>query len=157
MAQFEERKMKSNTPLMWLGYSLIFTLSGCYQGQDYAEIDASPKSVNEKEPSIPMEDEAHIPQSGELKHQVNEAIADLAGRLNVLPSEISTIRAENVVWRDGSRGCPQEGVFSTQALVPGSLIVLRVGDTEYEYHSGGSRDPFYCVNPEPPATALTAE
>ena len=31
------------------------------------------------------------------------------------------------------------------------LIVLRHGETEYQYHSGGEGKPFYCENPQVPA------
>lgn len=35
----------------------------------------------------------------------------------------------------------------TQAIVEGARITLRVGGTDYEYHSGGSRPPTRCDRP----------
>jgi hypothetical protein len=45
------------------------------------------------------------------------------------------IRDQAVTWSDGSLGCPQPGVFYTQALVPGYWVVLQVGDQEYDYRA----------------------
>jgi hypothetical protein len=87
----------------------------------------------------------------ESSQQVTEAIQDLAGRLGVPTGDIKAISEKNVTWRDGSLGCPQKGMMYTQALVPGTLIVLRVDGAEYVYHSGGGRAPFYCENPVGPA------
>ena len=89
--------------------------------------------------------------------QLKDAIQDLSGRLSVSPDDIRVITEKNVTWRDGSLGCPQKGMMYTQALVPGTLIVLRVDDTEYEYHSGGGRAPFYCENPVSPASNSSAD
>ena len=77
------------------------------------------------------------------------AVADLAERLDVDPSEIELVLQEDITWRDGSLGCPQPGMRYTQALVDGYRIVLRHGDTEYRYHGGGRRGPFLCEQPAP--------
>lgn len=89
--------------------------------------------------------------------QAGLAIEDLAGRLAILPGGIEIISNKNVTWRDGSLGCPKEGMMYTQALVDGTLIVLRVGDTDYEYHSGKGRPPFYCENPAEPLPKSSSE
>lgn len=81
---------------------------------------------------------------------VYKAKLDLSVRLGISIEEIDLIRFEEVTWRDGSLGCPKPGMMYTQALVNGSLIVLRVQGREYEYHSGDLGDPFYCFDPEPP-------
>lgn len=78
------------------------------------------------------------------------AAADLAARLGVGIDEVSVVSMEEVTWRDGSIGCPQPGRMYTQALVPGSLIVLRAKGQTYEYHAGGGRAPFLCQDPKPP-------
>jgi hypothetical protein len=81
---------------------------------------------------------------------VFKAKLDLAERLSISIEAIDLIRFEEVIWRNGSLGCPKPGMMYTQALVNGSLIVLRVQGTEFEYHSGGLGDPFYCPDPESP-------
>lgn len=76
-----------------------------------------------------------------------QAISDLATRLNISPDAIRVISAEHVVWRDGSLGCPRPGMIYTQALVPGLRIVLDAEGTLYYYHAGRGRPPFYCPHP----------
>ena len=80
-----------------------------------------------------------------------QAITDLAARLGVSPSEIELVSEEAVTWRAGSLGCPKKGMMYTEALVDGQLIVLRVSGTDYRYHSGKGRAPFYCKKPRDPA------
>jgi hypothetical protein len=75
---------------------------------------------------------------------VEIAVADLAARLDVDPSDIEIVSVEEVTWPDGSLGCPRPGMSYTQALVDGQRIVLAVGSSEYEYHSGRRGDVFYC-------------
>ena len=74
-------------------------------------------------------------------------IRDSARRLAVEAAEIEVVSEEAVTWRNGSLGCAKEGFAYTQALVEGSRIILRADGTDYEYHSGGSRPPFWCEKP----------
>ena len=92
----------------------------------------------------------------EVSRQTTEAIQDLSERLDIPSGEVQAVSEKRVTWRDGSLGCPKEGMMYTQALVPGMLIVLRVDGSEYEYHSGGGRVPFYCENPASPASAKSS-
>ncbi|MPZ61522.1 MAG: hypothetical protein GEU93_09535 [Propionibacteriales bacterium] len=78
------------------------------------------------------------------------AVADLADRLDVGPEQIEVLSVEEVTWRDRSLGCPRPGMMYVQVLTPGNRIVLEYGGRRYEYHSGGSRRPFLCKNPQPP-------
>lgn len=80
------------------------------------------------------------------------AVADLADRLGVDDSVVTVVTQEEVTWPDQSLGCPQPDMRYAQVLVNGSLIVLDVGGTAYEYHSGGGRGPFYCANPTKPTS-----
>lgn len=75
------------------------------------------------------------------------AIADLAYRLGISGDEITLVAQEEVVWRDGSIGCPQPGMSYTQALVDGSRIELEVDGDQYSYHQAAGRAPFWCENP----------
>ena len=75
---------------------------------------------------------------------VHLAVADLMERLDVARDEITVVSVADVTWRDGSLGCPEPGRAYTQALVAGQRIVLAVDGTEYAYHSGRGREPFYC-------------
>ncbi|TCC48786.1 hypothetical protein E0H75_19635 [Kribbella capetownensis] len=79
-----------------------------------------------------------------------QAKADLVKRLGVDAAQVSVVSSAEVMWRDGSLGCPEPGMHYTQALVNGSRVVLESGGKEYHYHSGPGRPPFLCTNPQPP-------
>jgi hypothetical protein len=80
---------------------------------------------------------------------VTAAVDDLAGRLGIEPSDVTIVDARSVTWGDGSLGCPKPGMMYTQVLVDGTLVVLKAGGKQYEYHGG---DPLVlCENPRPPS------
>jgi hypothetical protein len=45
----------------------------------------------------------------------------------VPPEQLAIIRAQAVIWNDGSLGCPERGMEYTQALVNGYWIVIKAG------------------------------
>ena len=75
---------------------------------------------------------------------VAAARSDLASRLEVPLQEVAVIKRTEKTWPDGSMGCPRPGMQYTQSLVDGSLLVLEVQGTRYNYHAGGGRDYFLC-------------
>lgn len=79
-----------------------------------------------------------------LNGQIAFSIEDLARRLDVQPETISVSGARQVTWRSGALGCPEPGMNYTDALVPGSLIYLQVGNTIHAYHGKTGGEPFYC-------------
>ena len=79
------------------------------------------------------------PVTGEAPSGLLEDIrADLAEQSGITQEEMVVIRDQAVTWSDGSLGCPQPGVFYTQALVPGYWVVLQVGEKEYDYRASES-------------------
>lgn len=96
------------------------------------------------------------PSDPTLKAMVQYAMEDLAKRLDIGVEEIDLISLENVVWRDGSLGCPQPGMAYIQVLVDGLRMRLRAGGKTYHYHSGGNRMPFLCEDPQEPYVPSTA-
>ncbi len=82
---------------------------------------------------------------------VEQARADLAGRLGVPEAAITVVSAKPVTWPDSSLGCPQPGMAYLQVLTDGSRILLEHADRQYAYHSGGrSPAPFLCERTEGP-------
>lgn len=76
------------------------------------------------------------PVPGEVPEDLlTKILADLQEREGIDREEIFIERAEAVVWRDGSIGCPQPGMMYLQVLTPGYFVVLRVGDDLYNYHA----------------------
>jgi hypothetical protein len=85
---------------------------------------------------VPMPGEAGDPVTGETPQNLLDTIlADLKERTGSSREEITVIRDQAVTWSDGSLGCPQPGVFYTQALVPGYWVVLQIGEKEYDYRA----------------------
>jgi hypothetical protein len=74
---------------------------------------------------------------------------DLTGRLGIDPQQIEVIRAEAVLWPDGSLGCPKAGEYYTQAIVSGFWIVLEVGTERYDYRASEEGNFFLCERPLP--------
>ncbi len=96
------------------------------------------------QPNIPSP-----PEPG-LAPLLTQAKEDLAQRLSVPVDQIEVLEARAVVWPDASLGCPQPGMKYKQVPMDGALIRLVVDGQVYEYHSGGSRDPFLCEQPLKP-------
>jgi hypothetical protein len=87
------------------------------------------------------------PVIGEVPEDILEKIMiDLTNKASVLKEEIEVVRAQSVVWSDGSLGCPKPGAFYTQALVDGYWVVLVAKETEYDYRVSDSGSFIICEN-----------
>jgi hypothetical protein len=76
--------------------------------------------------------ESPQPQGTAVRRAV---VSDAAKRFNVAESAVVLVRAEQVTWSDGSLGCFERGVFYTQNLVPGYLVVAKTSAGELAYHT----------------------
>lgn len=79
-----------------------------------------------------------------LTDEVQAAIADASARFRVPEAEVAVAGALDVVWADGSLGCPEPDMAYTQALVDGYLLTLEVGGDRVSYHGEDGRPPFLC-------------
>lgn len=70
---------------------------------------------------------------------VEEAVADLAQRLDVEPDEITVMGVEPFEFPDSSLGVPQPGMSYAEVTIPGIIVRLRVDDDRYTYHAAGKR------------------
>jgi hypothetical protein len=76
------------------------------------------------------------PVMGETPGELLEVIkSDLASRTGASSGEIIVLRDQAMVFNDGSLGCPQPGMFYTQATVAGYWVVLELGQVEYDYRA----------------------
>ncbi len=105
---------------------------------------SSTPSPESPSPGTPSPGTPGTPESG----PVGQAKADLAKRLGVAAAEVTVVSSDEVTWPDGSLGCPEPGMHYTQALVQGSRIILEAAGKQYHYHSGATRPPFLCENPQ---------
>ena len=92
-------------------------------------------------------DDADETTLGDGSRVARLAIADLAEREGVEPSEVEFVSREEVTWRDGSLGCAKPDTMYTQALIDGQRVVLRLAGKDYEYHSAGKKPGALCENP----------
>lgn len=80
--------------------------------------------------TAPMAATGEVPQSLMAK-----VTADASSRSKIPVDEIVVTRAEEVVWPDGSLGCPEPGQYYTQATEPGYWIVLSASGEDYDYRA----------------------
>jgi len=82
------------------------------------------------------------PQMSRVESQMPEAILgpilDEAAKLaNVPPQQLVIVRAEAVVWNDGSLGCPEPGMEYAQALINGYWVLIKAAGQTYDFRVGG--------------------
>ena len=81
------------------------------------------------------------PMRGEVPQAILDPILNEAAALaNVTREQLVIVRAEPVVWNNGSLGCPEPGMMYTQALVNGYWVVIDAAGKTYDFRvgSGGS-------------------
>jgi hypothetical protein len=86
-----------------------------------------------------------------VKGDVPQAILDpilneTAGLAKVRREQLVIVRAESVVWNDGSLGCPEPGMMYTQAVVNGYWVVIDAAGQKYDFRVG-SRGSFILCPP----------
>ena len=95
--------------------------------------------------------ESSDPVTGEVPDQLlDEILRDMIERTGAARDKIAVIRAQATVWNDGSLGCPQPGVFYTQAMVNGYWVVLEVDGQKYDYRAADTGYFFLCGDGIPP-------
>jgi hypothetical protein len=70
----------------------------------------------------------------QVPEQVLRPILDEAAKLaNVPPQQLVIVRADAVVWTDGSLGCPEPEMQYTQALVNGYWVLVSAAEQTYDF------------------------
>jgi hypothetical protein len=84
---------------------------------------------------------------GEVPQRILHPILKEAAALaKVAHEKLVILRAQPVVWNDGSLGCPEPGMMYTQALVNGYWVVINAGGETYDFRVG--RDGRFRLCPE---------
>jgi hypothetical protein len=115
-----------------------------------AQLGSSPDATTPERtrPQISAPDLATVapsgdPVTGEVPDEIMDAIlADASRRSGEEPEAIAVVQAMAVTWSDGSLGCPEPGMFYTQALVDGYHVIVDAGGEELDYRvtaDGGFR------------------
>lgn len=115
-----------------------------------AVANCAPRSGGDVSPRAVGTDNTGPAVSADLKSILEAATRDAASRLNVDPGAVEVTSVLQVVWSDGSLGCPVEGMLYTQALVPGYRLILRAGGQTFDYHAATNGRFVLC----PPGRAI---
>ncbi|HSF97862.1 MAG TPA: hypothetical protein VLA55_04135 [Ornithinibacter sp.] len=140
--------------------AVVLTAAACASGGDTPAASTSPSPADSgtvtagptagptaSAPASPGTGGA-LPADLRTRPEVAAAIADTASRANVAPDEVLIAAWSPVTWNDGSLGCPQKGMVYTQALVEGELLMLRVEQSLFQYHSARGGPFTYCAAPD---------
>jgi len=77
------------------------------------------------------------PVKGEVPQAILDPILKEAAALaKVDRDKLVIVRAEPVVWNDGSLGCPEPGMEYTQALVNGYWVIIEAAGQTYDFRVG---------------------
>ena len=96
--------------------------------------DPDPSRLPER---VPAWEQAAV--TGEVPAEILDPVFDdVVAQTGADREDIEILRAESVIWRDGSLGCPKPGMMYTQALVNGYWVVLGYDAQEYDYRLNSS-------------------
>lgn len=130
------------------GLLLLAACGGATQDAPGGGADAPPAEDEQTEEEEAVDD-GQAP--ADLDEFTDLAIEAAAEEHDVAREEIEVVRAEEVDWPDGARGCPEDDEMYTQAIVPGYRVVLDVAGEQQHYHGGEGEAPFRCEDPQEPA------
>ncbi len=122
-----------SVPFKWLAIVVTVVLVACAPPNLPGNLNATelPTTTSPQPPTLTT--------PADQASAIEQAIADLAARLDTAPSEIEIVTQDAVTWPDGGLGCPQPGINYIQVPVDGLRIVLGHAGTTYEYHTGQAR------------------
>ncbi|MCP4250463.1 MAG: hypothetical protein GY778_25755 [bacterium] len=129
-------------------------------GAGQATSQESTTTISPSSTSTPEDDYAFDPDEGGDDPVVGEAppdliaaiLEDLAATTGAAQSAYSVVRAESIVWNDGSLGCSEPGVVYTQATVDGYWVVVDHDGTAYDYRANDSGSFVRCKSGTVPST-----
>jgi hypothetical protein len=91
-----------------------------------------------------------------MPQAIRDPILKEAAALAKLDREqLVIVRAESVVWNDGSLGCPEPEMMYTQALVNGYWVVIDASGQNYDFRVD-NRGNFRLCPPGPRPSSITA-
>ena len=106
--------------------ALTVSVTGTDERVPLATPSATPTPIG-KSPSM----ETKVPQA-----ILEPILADAAARAKVGREQLAVVRAESVVWGDGSLGCPEPGMEYAQVLVNGYWVVIEAAGQTYDFRVG---------------------
>ena len=151
-------------PVRFISVALLLVLAACAVAPPGDA--SSTASGSDPGPSRPIVDASLIPipsrggdnVTGEVPEDLLDAILADAARHSGAPAEsLEVATAAAVTWNDGSLGCPEPGMFYTQALVDGYQVIIDTGEEELDYRVGSGGSFRLCEDPDAPGGTNPSE
>src|SRR5439155_25200469 len=121
---FSNRFLRSNRGRAAFAVAPVMALHAVVVGPDERRQTETP-IVRQTVIAVPPTTGETPPMKGQVLPTILEPILKEAAALaKVDRKRLVIVRAESVVWNDGSLGCPEAGMMYTQALVNGYWVVL---------------------------------
>lgn len=116
--------------------------------EEQSEQTPSTTRPDQERPGDTVPDETATPSTGEVPADVMASVyAAAEAHSGIDRSAMTVVRAESVVWPDGSLGCPEPGMTYTMATVDGYWVELSAGDTTLDYRVGSKGVVRLCESP----------
>jgi hypothetical protein len=137
--------------------AFVPALVACASASAPASSDGSPSGGRPTTPASPpftTVPPSSAPVIGEVPAEVMaKATADLSRRTGLDPATFTVVRAEQVIWPDGSLGCPMPGQVYIQVQTPGYWIVLKANGKTYDFRATQTGALQLCegLQPQPPS------
>lgn len=143
--------MNAGRPSRLLLAGIALLLTGCTLVAAPGGANSS-TSADEPAPAVPLVIPPAATPSGGVSvtgipgDLLNTILNDAGERTGLATDSLIVTRAESVTWNDGSLGCPEPGMFYTQALVAGYQIVIDADGQLLDYRAGDGRYFRLCDN-----------
>ena len=108
----------------------------------------APKGREDFPERVPRQEETGI--TGEVPDDILDSILeDVVERTGADPDVVDVLKAEEIVWRDGSLGCAEPGRNYPQAPVPGYWVILTNEGKRFDYRANDRGHFFLCERSSP--------
>ncbi len=100
----------------------------------FAPPTTAPAPTTQPPPPTTVPPVTTTPSYGEVPADLMAPVLEAAAAHSGVPIEqLEVIKADGVTWSDGSLGCPEPGMFYTQALVDGYWVIIGADGEELDY------------------------
>lgn len=115
----------------------VLTLAACGPKTTIVRRSTSESIATSPSNSAPTPTGETSPVKGEVPQRILDPILKEAAALAKIEREqLVVVRAESVVWNDGSLGCPEPGMEYAEALVNGYWVVIEAAGQMYDFRVG---------------------
>ena len=119
-----------------LARTLVLPVIACGSTPPSEVTDAPIAASPSNSPSMTTGENAEI-NTAVPKVALDPILNEAAKLANVPREQLIIVRAQAVVWNDGSLGCPEPGMQYTQALINGYWVVIRAPEHTYDFRTIG--------------------